>query len=206
MLQPRFRALTKDDTPVYFSLTDVPVLVYPSLFALTACEGSSLLRMDSIVRAADHIEVAEGDVLSDDTRELTVVYDRGFYLSSSSKSIPLCDLPDNFHVDSIGQHARSKLQLRFAGEPFSFSNILGSCKDGVLTDVHSFPIDISCAQVSTGLRVNKKTIFFGDIVKGWRLTIWHGCVGAWTPTGFRPLNPDLSYGGNKDGTSTRNSG
>lgn len=178
MFHCRCRALTELGEPFYFSAKDVPVKVYPDIFILAACPGTPLLKVSSMCRAMDHAQLAEGDRVLIEGKKYTLVYHKGFNFVSDSGIIIPSHIVSHYQLLYLDSGSKSKLQFKHGDRVFQLPSLFGCMGDKAVISVSPEPVDPAEIQISAGFIYKKEKVFYGDVVEGNEVIMWHGrpCV------------------------------
>lgn len=174
MYHCKLRALTELGEPFYFSASDVPVSVYPDMFILAACPGTPILRTSTIGRAMDNLSLAEGDQVLVDGRKYTLGYHRGFVFIGGSGILIPSNAVNSYELIQLDIGAKSKFQFKYRDSVFPLSSLFGCTGDKAVLAVGCMQVDPQDIQVSAGFTYNKKKVFYGDILEGSEVIMWHG--------------------------------
>lgn len=174
MYHCRCRALTKGHEPVYFTVKDVPVRVYPDIFTLASRPGTPLLQIGSVCRAMDHVDLGEGDRVLIDGLPYTVSYYRGFLFKGEHGTTLPSNVVDRYTLITQGNSRAAKLQFKYGEHVFQLFSFLGCMNGKAVLSVNRESVDPGDIQVSAGFNLNKKRVFYGDCLDGAEIIMWRG--------------------------------
>lgn len=174
MFHCRCRALTELGEPFYFSAKDVPVKVYPDIFILAARPGTPLLKASSMCRAMDHMQLAEGDRVLIDGKKYTLTYHKGFSFKSDSGIIIPSNTVTSYQLLYLDSGGKSKLQFKYRGRVFQLPSLFGCIDDKAVLSITKDLADPEEIQISAGFTYNREKVFYGDVIEGGEVIMWHG--------------------------------
>ncbi len=183
----RLRAITRAGEPFLFKPTDVPVCIWEDAFILARRPGTPILRTNSIVRVMDDRDVGEGDVVMIDHQEYTVGYFQGFYYENGSGTRIPSNLVSQCQVFSVGTRSRSRIQFKSSKCAFQMLAFMGWYSGRVITAHDPAPFAPEELQISVGLVYLRQKLYYGDLVDGHPVIMWHGRPCILTDEGYLEL-------------------
>ena len=188
MFTCRLRAIDTSGRPVIFTPADVPVRTHEELFILANNLPSPLLQLDTVVRMMDHLDLGEGDRVKSDGVIYTVSYNKGFiFTSPTGIIIPSNSFNGPYEVLSIGRGPASRLQFKNADTSFNIAAFLGLYEGQTVTSHVLSPCDPNAVQVNAGFSYQRQKLYYGDIVDGNEVIMWHGRPCFKAPEGYVEL-------------------
>lgn len=174
----RLRAVDRRGRPHIFVPQDVPVRTFDDLFILANVPGSPAMRVGSVVRVMDHMDVGEGDHVMIDGDEYTAHYRGGFYFSSDRGVVIRSNHVSSCEVLSIGDRTESRIQFRSPNKAFRLQSFLGCYNGRILCSHDHVPFAPEELQLSADVRIQQRKLYFGDDVDGHVLMMYRGrpCV------------------------------
>lgn len=170
----RLRALDRDFQPHIFLPSDIPVLIWENEFILAQRLDAPPMRLDTIVRMMDHLDVGEGDVVWYNKDVYTVEYSRGFQLCNSSGIVIPSNQVEACDILAYGQKTTSVIQLKNNEQAFRINSLLGVFEGKAFAAHCMKPFDPLELKMSAGFVYMSKKVCYGDIVDGHELIMWRG--------------------------------
>ena len=170
----RLRALTRTGEPYIFEPADVPVRIWEDAFILARRPNSPILRLSSLVRMMDHMDVGEGDRVLIDGQEYTARYYRGFYFEDADGNKIPSNNVTQCKVFSLGTETMSRIQFRTRTGAFQLSAILGYVNGKVYTAHDRIAFQPEELKVSAGFVYQGQKLCYGDKVDGVPLSMLRG--------------------------------
>ncbi len=183
----RLRAITRAGEPYLFEPADVPVCIWEDAFILARRPGSPILRTDSVVRVMDDRDVGEGDIVQIDHQEYTVGYFQGFYYEGIDGSRTSSNLVSQCRVFSVGTRSRSRIQFKSSKCAFQMLAFMGWYGNKIITAHDPAPFVPEELQMSVGLGYLGQKLYYGDLVDGKPVLMWHGRPCILTDEGYLEL-------------------
>lgn len=173
-----FRAVTVENKPFYFNITDAPVSINDKLSILIRRPGTPLLYSKSIMRGVKSKEFFESDfVLSKENKFLGyVIYKDGFYVYNANTN--LCDriidstkyiFAANIMQYRIGNIANERSPINFVheGRQFKLNRIMFADDKELYIDLKQTrrPAILDEIKICTGQDCNGVEFYFGQSLK-----------------------------------------
>lgn len=195
MYHCRYRALTENGAPFYFTVQDVPVIVYPNLFLLANRPNTPLLKIDSMCLVMDHLPLAEGDTVRIGGREYVVTYTMGFmFVGKGGDRIP-SNVVTSYQLMRVGTTCKAKPLFKYQDMIFKLPAFCG-CADGkAVLSFYRELVEIDKIKVSAGITYKKQKIFFGDAFKGGEVIMWKGRPCVLREEGYIEFPTNIFLGG-----------
>lgn len=170
----RLRAVDRKGKPHIFVPQDVPVRTFDDLFILANVSGSPAMRVDSVVRMMDHMDVGEGDHVLIYGAEYTAHYRGGFYFSSDDGVIVRSNQVSSCEVLSIGDKTESRIQFRSPSKAFRIQSFLGCYNGRILCSHDPVPFAPEELRLSADVHQQQRKLYYGDDVDGHTLIMYRG--------------------------------
>lgn len=180
----RFRAIDTAGGKHYFNIADVPVRITETTFVLANVPDSPILMLESVVRMLDHMDVGEGDVVLFRRQEYVATYNHGFQFTNNNGTVFPSNQVDACEVLSVGTQTMSPIRLKSPNNAFRLPAILGIYEGKIITAHDPVPCSPEDLQVSAGFVYQRQKVYYGDIIDGEPLVMWHGRPAIKTPDGY----------------------
>lgn len=168
------RAFSTKGEPRVFTIRDIPTRITRDLFILSLVPNSPILRMDTITRGTDILDLFEGDALLVNGKEYRISYLRGFVAISEDKEmIQIRDLKD-YQIIKQSQKPSKSMLFKFRGQVLNISNIIGAYGGYAVINNIKDRVDPGEIQQDAGFTINKKRIFYGDLFEGYPVIMKDG--------------------------------
>lgn len=173
-----FRAITVENKPFYFNITDGPISINDKYTILIRRPGTPLLYSKSIMRGVKSKEFFESDFVLDRNTKFIgyVIYKDGFYLYNAKTN--LCDriidsskyiFAANIMQYKIGDIAEERSPINFvhAGRQFKFNRIMYADDNELYIDLKPTrrPALLEEIQICTGQDCDGVEYYFGESLK-----------------------------------------
>lgn len=153
--------------------------IWEDSFILANKPNSPILTLGSVVRVMDNMDVGEGDrVLLEDGVEYLVEYVRGFQFVAQDKEPIHSDQVPTCKVLSVGQESKSNIRFRSPSCAFRLPAFLGVFNGKIICAHDPKAFSVEDLQLSAGFNSQGSGVYFGDLIDGKPLIMWHGrpCV------------------------------
>lgn len=180
----KLRAITRKGEPYLFEPADVPVCIWDDAFILARRPGSPILQTNSVVRMMDDRDVGEGDCVLIAGREYTVGYFQGFYFEDNNGTRIPSNLVPKCEVFSKGIRSRSRIQFKSPRCAFQMLAFMGWYEGKIITAHDPAPFTPEELQMSVGLVYLGQKLYYGDLLDGKSVIMWHGRPCILTDAGY----------------------